>query len=202
MIETLQLGGPDFEVRRSERRKTLSLTVDRAGELVAHVPAETSAEELFRWVNGKLLWVHRKLALKEEAAPKMRAPEYISGEAFCYLGRRYQLKLLARQEQPLQFDGTRFTLRRDARPADPHFRRWYLATGTGWLRRRVETLSARTASTPTRVDVRDQGFRWGSCGKNGVLCLCNFLWDLWTTSLPMNSPTYEKDTTDQRFGKL
>ena len=78
MIETLQLGGLDFEVRRSERRKTLGLTVDRGGELVAHVPAETSAEELSHWVNGKLLWVHRKLALKEETAPKMRAPEYIS----------------------------------------------------------------------------------------------------------------------------
>lgn len=169
MMETLKLGGLEFEVRRSERRKTLSLTLDRAGELVAHVPTETSSEELSRWINGKLLWVHRKLALKEEAAPKMRAPEFISGEAFCYLGRRYQLKLLARQKQPLQFDGTRFTLRQDARPAEPHFRRWYIFTGADWLRRRVEMLSTRTASHPTRIDIRDLGFRWGSCSKNGVL---------------------------------
>jgi predicted metal-dependent hydrolase len=42
-------------------------------------------------------------------------------------------------------------------------------TGADWLRRRVETLSARTASNPKRVDVRDLGFRWGSCGKNGVI---------------------------------
>jgi predicted metal-dependent hydrolase len=164
MTETLKLGGLDFEVRRSERRKTLSLTVDRAGELVAHVPSETSAEELSRWIRGRLLWVHRKLALKEAAAP-----EYISGEAFCYLGRRYQLKVLDQQEQPLQFDGTRFTLRQDARPAELHFKRWYIATGADWLRRRVEMLSARTASNPKRVDIRDLGFRWGSCGRNGVL---------------------------------
>jgi predicted metal-dependent hydrolase len=55
MIETLELGGLGFEVRRSERRKTLSLTVDRGGELVVHVPAETSADELTRWVKKKLL---------------------------------------------------------------------------------------------------------------------------------------------------
>ena len=169
MTETLQLGGLEFEVRRSDRRKSLGLTVDRGWELVAHVPTETSAAELSRWINKKLLWVHRKLALKEEAAPKMRAPEYVSGEAFSYLGRRYRLKILDRQEQPLQFDGSRFTLRRDAQPAEPHFRRWYLQTGTEWLRCRVKRFTPRTASQPARIEVRDLGYRWGSCGKNGVL---------------------------------
>ena len=169
MTETLQLGGLVFELRRSERRKTLALTVDRAGELVAHVPSETAVEELTRWISKKLLWVHRKLALKEAAAPKMRPPEYVSGEAFCYLGRRFGLKVVAKQEQPLQFDGTRFILRRDARPTEEHFRRWYLEAGTEWLRRRVERLSRYAIHKPERIEVRDLGFRWGSCGKNGVV---------------------------------
>ena len=169
MTDTLQVGGLDFEVRRSRRRHTLGFTVDRTGALVAHAPTETSTEELSHWIQGKLLWVHRKLALKEEAISRMGAPEYISGESFCYLGRRYRLKLVEQQERPLEFDGTCFTLRRDARPAEAHFRRWYIATGSDWLRRRAGTLSCRTASRPKRVDVRDLGFRWGSCGKNGVL---------------------------------
>jgi predicted metal-dependent hydrolase len=169
MTESLQLGGLDFEVRRSDRRRTLSLTVDRSGELVAYAPTATSAEELSRWIHAKLLWVHEKLMLKEQAAPRLRAPEYVSGEAFCYLGRRYRLKVVARQEQPLQFDGTQFTLRREIFAAEPHFRRWYITIGTDWLKRRVEMLSARTASTPKRIEVRDLGFRWGSCGKNGIL---------------------------------
>lgn len=185
MTETLQLDGLVFDVRRSDRRKSLGLTVDRAGELVAHVPTETSADELSRWIGKKLLWVHRKLALKEEAAPKTRAPEYVSGEAFSYLGRRYRLKLVERQERPLQFDGTRFTLRRDARPADSHFRNWYITTGADWLRRRVESLSARTASKPRRVEVRDLGFRWGSCGRNGVIY---FNWKL--LQLPVRLADY------------
>jgi predicted metal-dependent hydrolase len=185
MTETLQLGGLLFEVRRSDRRKSLGLTVDRAGELVAHVPTETSADELACWVGKRLLWVHRKLALKEEAAPRMRAPEYVSGEAFSYLGRRYRLKLVERQEQPLQFDGTRFTLRRDARPAEAHFRNWYVSTGADWLKRRVETLSSRTISKPRRVEVRDLGFRWGSCGRNGVVY---FNWKL--LQLPVRLADY------------
>ena len=70
-------------------------------------------------------------------------------EAFCYLGRRFSLKVVAKQEPPLQFDGTRFILRRDARPAEEHFRRWYLDTGTEWLRRRVERPLTRRAEHPT-----------------------------------------------------
>jgi predicted metal-dependent hydrolase len=37
------------------------------------------------------------------------------------------------------------------------------------IRRRVDRLSQYTSSTPKRIEVRDLGFRWGSCGKNGVL---------------------------------
>ena len=169
MTETLQLGGLLFEVRRSDRRKTLGLTVDRAGELVAHAPSATSTEELTCWINRKLLWVHRKLALKEQTTPKVRAPEYVSGETFCYLGRRFSLKVVPDQKLPLQFDGTRFLLRRDARPAQAHFRRWYLDTGTDWLRERVKRLALHTSRQPEKIEVRELGFRWGSCGKGGVV---------------------------------
>lgn len=169
MTETLTVGGLSFEVRRSDRRRTLGLTVDRGGELVAHVPAVVATDTLAGWINKKLLWVHRKLALKEEAAPKGCAPEYVSGEAFCYLGRRFRLKLVDRQEQPLRCEDARFMLRRDARPAEQHFRRWYVQAGTEWLRARVERLSQYAACKPARIEVRDLGFRWGSCSKNGVL---------------------------------
>jgi predicted metal-dependent hydrolase len=156
-------------ISRSVRRKTLGLTVDRGGELVAHVPFGTSVDELNPWISKKLLWVYRKLALKEEAAPIIRAPEYISGEAFCYLGRRFRLKVVPSQNLPLQFDGTRFILRRDARPAEFHFRRWYMEAGTDWLQQRVEWLSQHTTRKPEKIEIRDLGFRWGSCGKGGVV---------------------------------
>jgi predicted metal-dependent hydrolase len=185
MTETLTIADLDFEVRRSTRRRTVGVTVDRAGELIVHAPATTTAEDLSRWVSKKLLWVHRKLALKETSTAKMRAPEYVSGETFCYLGRRYRLKVVEHQEQPLRFNGTQFTLRRNARPADEHFRRWYISTGSEWLKHRVAFISARTTTKPKRVEVRDLGFRWGSCGKNGVLF---FNWKL--LQLPVRLADY------------
>ncbi|MGH8610584.1 MAG: M48 family metallopeptidase [Gammaproteobacteria bacterium] len=171
MSEIVELSGLTFEVRRSTRRRTLSLTVDRGGELVVHAPYETAHDDLVGWARTKRLWVHRKLALKDDAAPKVRNPEYVTGEAFAYLGKRYRLVLVTKQSEALLFDGTRFLLRRDARPADVHFRQWYISSGKEWLTRRVEFLRARTGPSPSRAVVRDLGYRWGSCGRDGALYL-------------------------------
>lgn len=169
MSETLEIDGLSFEVRRSARRKRLGLTVDRGGELVLHAPEATDAEELTRWARSKLLWVYRKLALKEGLAAQLREPEYVTGESFGYLGRSYRLHVVAEQAEPLSFDGQRFRLRRDARAtAAAHFRSWYLSTGKKWIVTRVELLARRIGASPTRVEVRDLGFHWGSCGKDQV----------------------------------
>ncbi len=171
MSEALELAGLTFDIRRSSRRRTLSLTVDRGGELVIHAPSDVDEVDLAAWTRGRLLWVHRKLALKTEVPPRVRAPEYVSGESFAYLGKGYQLRLVSDQATALRFDGSRFLLRRDARPADIHFRRWYIAAGKVWLPRRIELLKARTGTTPLRISIRDLGYRWGSCGRNGSVYL-------------------------------
>ena len=170
MTETLQIGQLTFEVRRSFRRRTVGLTVDRGGELRVHAPEAFAVEDLRRWVNSKLVWVYQKLALKSETCLGVRTPEYESGETFSYLGRCYRLRVVANQEKPLRFDGRRFNLRSDIRwEALKHFRNWYVSAGTEWLKIRVGLLTRKTGATPLRIEVRELGYRWGSCGKKSVL---------------------------------
>ena len=170
MNETLEVGGLMFEVRRSSHRKTLGLTVDRGGELVIHAPESSTDHELTQGTRSKLLWVHGKLALKEELAPKVREPEFVSGENFSYLGRNYRLKIVREPAVPLRFDGTYFWLAAAARgEAEAHFRRWYSRTGGDWLSERTAALARKTGTEASRIEVRELGFRWGACGKNRVL---------------------------------
>jgi len=170
MSETLEVGGLTFEVRRSLRRKTLGLTVDRGGELHLHAPENTPEQELARWTRSKLLWVHRALARKAALAPKMRMPEFVSGENFSYLGQNYRLKIVRDAAEPLRFDSNHFWLAEDARSeAETHFRRWYILTGRGWLSERTAALARKTGTMAAHIEVRELGFNWGSCGKNGVL---------------------------------
>ena len=146
--------------------------MDRTAELVVHAPESASLAELERWTRKKLLWVHQKLALKQELAPKTHEPEYVSGESFQYLGRGYQLRLVDKQTAPLEFDGRRFNLRKDARPvAGEHFRRWYIQTGSPWITKRTTLLVRKAGAEPSRIEVRDLGFRWGSCGSRGAVLL-------------------------------
>ena len=115
MRETLAVDRLVFEVRRSTRRTTFGLTVDRSGELVIHAPESSDPRELTRWTRSKLLWVHRKLLNKAEVAPRVREPEFVSGESFSYLGRSYQLKIVRGAKQSLRFDGRNFLLSGSAR---------------------------------------------------------------------------------------
>ncbi len=172
MNEFLKLADLTIEIRRSTRRKTFALTVDRGGELVVYAPQTASVGELEQWTRKKLLWVHQKLAIKQELAPKAREPEYVSGENFQYLGRGYRLVLVDRQRTPLAFDGRYFALRKDARlAAAEHFRRWYIETGSKWVSRQTHLLMRRVGVEPSRVEMRDLGFRWGSCGNSGAVLL-------------------------------
>ena len=170
MSESLVIGALTFEVRRSSRRKTLSLTVDRGGDLVIHAPASVEDEELSRWASSKLLWVYRKLALREEMTPQVNEPEYVTGERFAYLGRTYRLMVVKEQGEPLLFNGTGFTMRQDARSAgQEHFRQWYISRGSEWIRSRIKLLAPKTGTNPLQIEVRDLGYRWGSCGKHQTL---------------------------------
>jgi len=174
--ESLQLDNLSFEVRRSPRRRTLELMVDRGGTLRIYAPNEVASDELIRWVNRKLLWVHGKLAAKAQVAQQTKSPEFVSGESFSYLGRGFRLKVVKDQYKALTFDGARFLLRSDSRrKAAEHFRRWYRQTGTEWLRNRVKLLAPKVGAKPADIRVRDLGFRWASCGRTGVL---SFHWKL------------------------
>jgi predicted metal-dependent hydrolase len=170
MTETLEISGLHFEIRRSAKRKSMGLTVDRGSQLVVHAPANADRSELQSWAGGKLLWVHRKLAIKRELESKVRSPEYLTGESFNYLGRRYRLRIVARQNQPLQFGPDGFRLRTDARAqAQDYFHRWYASVGTVWIQERIHTLTRKVGAQPLNVEIRDLGFRWGSCTQAGKI---------------------------------
>ena len=72
--------------------------------------------------------------------------------------------------EPLRFDGKHFWLAAEARgEAEAHFRRWYIRAGHDWLSERTTALARKTGTNASRIEVRERGFRWGSCGKNRAL---------------------------------
>jgi hypothetical protein len=169
-MNTLLVGDLAFEVRRSDQRKTVQITVDRRGELILTAPVGCTVQAMEAFVQEKRLWIYTKLAEKE-ALPQASPKQYVSGEGFSYLGRSYRLLLVDDdQEVPVKLSGGRFRMRRaDAPEGRRHMIDWYIARGRRWLEGRVARYAGRVDVAPSAVVVQDLGYRWGSCGKGARL---------------------------------
>ncbi len=169
---TLTIGDLTFTLRYSERRRTVGVTVDRGGELFLTAPTDCPVYRIEEVARAKAFWVYTKLSLKEKLLRPVPAREYVTGEGFSHLGRTYRLKLVdvAAGEPPLKLVHGRFLLARNERSRAPAlFREWYAAHGTPWIERRVAAFADRLGVEPRGVQLRDLGFRWGSCSSTGKL---------------------------------
>lgn len=161
-----------FELRRSRRRSTVQVTVDRFGELVLSAPERCDMGVLERFVRERRLWIYTKLAQKASQRPPLVRKEFVNGEGFPYLGRSYRLLLVDEQDVPLKLTNGRFQLdRRVLGQARSRFVEWYAKRGREWLQQRVWRWVLRVGREPGDIRVQDLGFRWGSCGSSGNLNL-------------------------------
>lgn len=176
-MKTLTVGDLTFELRRSARRHSIEVTVDRGGELILKAPEGCALSVMEDFVKEKRFWIYKKLAEKEALRPAPNHRRYISGEGFPYLGRSYRLLLVdgsdtveGEQAVPVKLERGRFKLRRrDAPQGREHMIRWYTEHAAPWLRKRIERWRLRVGAEPADVLVRDLGYRWGSCGKGEKL---------------------------------
>lgn len=166
----LQLGDLQFAIKRSARRRTIQITVERTGELILSAPPEVGIDQLRDFVGEKRFWIYTKLAEKDRLQRKVPRKEFVTGEGFLYLGRTYRLKMVETQATPLKLVNGRFALSRDAQAnARDHFIRWYSERARVWLSGRVADYQSRMEVAPAGVKVQDLGYRWGSCGKGDWL---------------------------------
>ncbi len=190
MPETLTVGDElTFEVRRSTRRSTLGITVDRDGSLVLALPEECSLEEGRAFAEDKQFWIYTKLARRKLLRRPVRAKRYVEGEGHYYLGRSYRLRLIDDADpdvSPLRLYQGRWRLHADkCDQAAELFRAWYVSHGQRYMKKRVEGLAHRLEVIPAGVTVRPLGYRWGSCSPDGTL---NFHWR--TVLLPVRLVDY------------
>jgi predicted metal-dependent hydrolase len=169
-VTSLVLGDLRFEVRRSDRRRTLGLTVERDGRLVLSAPPRVASVQLERFAKEKRFWIYQKLTTKEVLPPALPPRRFVTGEGFPYLGRSYRLQLVADLDVPVKLEGGRFKMRRsETTNGRTNMVRWYAAHAQPWLTARVERYAGRARVVPGAVTVQDLGFRWGSCGRGDRL---------------------------------
>jgi predicted metal-dependent hydrolase len=170
-----------YEVVRSGRT-TVGIEVRPDRRVVVRAPASVDEERLIVLVRQKGPWILRQLARIQSTNRHKVEKEFISGESFPYLGKNYRLKVLADgSDTPASVElqaGRLWVVSNsslDAQDRRYHIRdaiiKWYQERAWDVLTRRVEALSKKTGVRPTRVNVKSQLRRWGSCTRNGTLNL-------------------------------
>lgn len=173
--QTIRLGDKEIRylLKRSPRRRTIGLKIDRAG-LTVTIPHRVSRRELETVLREKSPWVLDKL--REAEARQVPEMAWADGAALPYLGDELALCLApggvrARPE----LDGKRLLV---ALP-DPLDGALLCAKVVAWYRREaLACFLARTEIHAARLGVRVAGLalsnaatRWGSCNARGEIRL-------------------------------
>jgi predicted metal-dependent hydrolase len=172
-MHNITVGDLTFELRHSEKRRTIGITIGRMGELVLSAPPDCPQALIEHAVQEKRRWIYTKLAQKEMLFKAPPDKEFVNGEGFYYLGRSYRLRLVPTIENsasPLVLHNERFLLRQDElERGEEHFTNWYITQGQEWLQERVDTFIHRVGAAPRSIKVQPLGYHWGSCGRNNIL---------------------------------
>lgn len=161
-----------YEVVRS-RRATADIVVERDGRVLVRVPESIPDERIEDIVEAKRYWIYKTLAEWRDLNATRVIRELRNGEGFLYLGSSYRLTLASNQQEPLLLKDGRFRLRRDlvekgdVPTAQTAFRDYYIARAQERIPRRVAYFTKKVGVQPGSVVVRELGYRWASCGKDG-----------------------------------
>ncbi len=123
------------------------------------------------------MWIYRNLAEWKDLKASTVVREWVNGETFIYLGRAYRLSLVSGQECALQLKDGRFCLNRAVieqggnAAARQAFESYFCDKGLQRFTDRINYYAPKVGVKVAGIKVKEMGFRWASCGRNGTLNL-------------------------------
>ena len=174
----------DYTLRESSRARRVSLRVSRTGDVEVVVPRGFDTSIVPHIVERHDAWIERRLA-RTAADRALIEPEPVDGKPT-------EISLRAVTEQwhasYVATDSSRITIteRRSERPSleirvsgpvhdallcREALRRWLRRRATEFLPPRLDSLAAEHGFEFSRVSVRLQKTRWGSCSSSGTISI-------------------------------
>ncbi|MGY0620594.1 M48 family metallopeptidase [Lysobacter sp. A378] len=166
-----------YEIRRSAKRKNVTITVERDRTVVVHAPAGVPEDKLRQLVDSKRQWLFEKLNDAQKYQPLPHAPgkELVNGESVLYLGRAYRIELVDASDDAVHFAGQFLIPRSRASERKRVLRQWYMERAQQKILPRVKLHAKNLGVSYEQAKISDSRFRWGSCTPSNNL---NFNWRL------------------------
>ena len=155
-----------YSVKRSSKRKRVTITIERDRRVVVHAPCHATDETIARIVETKRHWIYEKIRHSQKYTDRPHPPskELVSGESALYLGRSYRIEIVDDKDSGcIRFD-QRFAIPASlARHKMGAMREWYIAQAKARILPRVAKRARELGVSFGQARIVDSRYRWGSC---------------------------------------
>lgn len=166
----MKLEDIDITIEKTERRKTVSIFIERDGSVRVLAPLTASDEKIETAVRAKEYQIFAKLARWKELNQGKVAREFVNGQSFLYLGRNYRLSIVESQDVPLKISGGFFQIdKKYLGRADKVFKDFYKEKAEQKIKERLILIEDKFQHRPTSIKVLDLQNRWASWTPNNGL---------------------------------
>lgn len=170
-MNVIQGNGFVADIVRSSRRKTAAIKIQK-GKVFVIVPECLTMAAIESLVAKKHRWIKEKLAIQNEIMD-IKPKEFISGEAFSYLGKNHPLKIesglypLIKLHQDELVVSVRDKTVDNSQAIKQLLFKWYKQQAESELRDKTERYSRIIGVNPSSVTIKSFKSRWGSCSIAG-----------------------------------
>ena len=179
----MKLDGIDILVEKTERRKTVSIFIERDGSIRVLAPITSTDEVIENAVKAREYQIFAKLAKWKVLNQGKVTREFVNGQSFLYFGRNYRLSIVDSQDVPLKMTGGYFQLdKRYLDNADKVFKDFYQEKAEKKIKERLKLIQDKFQMKPASVKVLELQNRWASWTPNNGL---NFHWKCSMAPIPV-----------------
>ena len=154
-----------YTIKRSAKRRKLTITVERDRSVVVHAPEGMSEDKIRRVVESKRQWIYVKKGhpQKYQALPHPPGKELVSGESALYLGRQYRIEVIKTGASEVQFAQRFFIPAIQGEKRVEALREWFIGKAKEKIIPRVRIHARALGVDISAIKIVDNRFRWGSC---------------------------------------
>ncbi len=170
----------DFQIRKSSRRKTLSICIYPDNRIIVAAPERVSKKEIVRFVEEKQDWIHKRIEINLKEAKNSPERRFVTGEKLLLLGTEYTLKVepASRRSGVYQENSSIVVcLPSDSPTSLPgqevrgFLVRWYTGQALVKIKERGLHYAGQIGVSPRTLTIKGLRSRWGSCSNRGTVSL-------------------------------